>query len=71
MNENNQKNVTRNCQNLENPQTPVNDRIHTMENCVTVLIVRIAVMFVGIVMTEREHKGSFWDASKKCTFDVC
>lgn len=35
-----------------------------------VLIVQTAVMFVGLVMTEREHKGDLWDASKRYTLDV-
>lgn len=35
-----------------------------------VLIVSIAITFVGLVMTEKECKGGFQDASKMCTFDV-
>lgn len=33
------------------------------------LIVKITIMFVEIVVTEREHEGGFWDVSKS-TFDV-
>lgn len=35
-----------------------------------VLAVSIGIMFVGLVTTEKESKGSFWDASKMCAFDL-
>ena len=35
-----------------------------------VLAVSIGIMFVGLVTTEKESKGSFWDASKMYTFDL-
>ena len=35
-----------------------------------VLTDSIAIMFVGLVTTEKESKGSLWDVSKMCTFDL-
>lgn len=35
-----------------------------------VLAVNVGIMFVGLVTTEKESKGSFWDASEMCTFDL-
>lgn len=70
MDKNNHKNMIRNCPKLENPQTLINSLIHTLENCIVVLIVKIAITLIVIVMTEREHKGDFRDVSKRYTLDV-
>lgn len=35
-----------------------------------VLAISVGIMFVGLVTTEKESKGSFWDASEMCTFDL-
>lgn len=59
MEKNNHKSMIHSCPpKVETPQIPINSRIHKIENCIMVLIVKMAIMFVGIVRTKREHKGA-------------